>query len=347
MASKIDVLRKKITKATTLLLMNKSQNHADFDPNIKKILISRPNHRLGNQLLMLPLVKELENKFPEAELYLFTKGTLSKVIFKEFSSVKGHFNLPKKHYSELFSYLKVWFQLAFTRFDLCVNTEINSSSGRLSCILPKSKYVINHEYNPDEFGIDAYKFKHIAIQPILRFRMFFKLKNQINEDIPKLNIKTTLQEKKRGKEIIQQTKKRTDLKTICIFTNATGQKKYSSEWWFEFLKPFEESTVEYEIIELLPVENISQVNFKFPTIYSTDIREMAGIIENVDCFITADCGVMHLSSATSTPTVGLFKFMNIDNYRPYGGKNFAIQTKNLSPKEVFQKFIELTNFIKL
>ena len=111
-----------------------------------------------------------------------------------------------------------------------------------------------------------------------------------------------------------------------------------------FLKEFEEKNKDYEIIELLPVENTSKVNFKYPTIYSTDIRQMAGIIENVDFFITADCGVMHLACATNTTTIGLFKFTNINKYKPYGNKNFGIHTQNLSPEEVYKQLVKQVVF---
>jgi len=42
--------------------------------NIKKVLIIRPNHRLGNQLLLTPIVQEVLNTFPNCTIDLFVKG---------------------------------------------------------------------------------------------------------------------------------------------------------------------------------------------------------------------------------------------------------------------------------
>jgi ADP-heptose:LPS heptosyltransferase len=54
---------------------------------IKRILITRPNHRLGNQLLITPLLKEVHDQFPNARLDLFLKGNLGHMIFKNYEYV--------------------------------------------------------------------------------------------------------------------------------------------------------------------------------------------------------------------------------------------------------------------
>lgn len=47
---------------------------ADKDVKINRILISRPNHRLGNLLLLTPLVQEVANTFPDSKIDLSRKG---------------------------------------------------------------------------------------------------------------------------------------------------------------------------------------------------------------------------------------------------------------------------------
>lgn len=328
----INKIRKKLTKGITKFFIKKSPLHKINPHSIQKILVSRPNHRLGNQILITPLIQEIENQFPHAKIYLFTKGGLSKVIFREYSSVVHFYNLPKKHFSEPLHYLAVWFKIIFTRFDLCINSETSSSSGRISTLLPSSTYKINHEFDYNLWDFDQENVQHIAKKPVIDFRIYFDL--PLDKTIPKLNLKLTPTEINKGKEIVAKVKQNNALKTICIFTNATQNKCYSETWWQAFLAEIEVQKPGYEIIELLPIENISKVNFKYPTLYSTDIREMASVIENVTYFITGDCGVMHLAGATNTKTIGLFKFNNMIKYQPYGAFNFAVQTQNLRPEAV-------------
>ena len=81
---------------------------------------------------------------------------------------------------------------------------------------------------------------------------------------------------------------------------------------------------------MLPIENISKINFKAPNFYSKDLREMASIIRNASVFIAADNGVMHLASASLAPTVGFFSVTSHEMYKPYGNKNIALQTNETS-----------------
>jgi heptosyltransferase-3 len=336
----INFFRKKITKSITyFFLMNKPLEKKEKP--INKILISRPNHRLGNQLLITPLIQEIKNQFPEAKIYLLTKGTLSNEIFKNDPSIVKHFNLPKKHFKDFFQYLGVWLALIFTKFDLCINCDTSSSSGRISTMLPVSNYKINHEFNYNFWDFNKELVQHIAIKAIIDFRIYFNL--NFNTEIPKLQIQLSEDERNNGKTIVINTKQNKELKTICIFTNATKNKCYDENWWKIFIESLNPLKNNYEIIELLPIENTSKVNFKYPTIYSTSIREMASIIENVDCFISGDCGVMHLASATNTTTIGLFKFNNIDKYKPYGNDNIAINTSKMKLNDVSKKIIKILN----
>ncbi|MDN3710364.1 hypothetical protein QW060_26425 [Myroides ceti] len=63
---------------------------------VKRVLISRPNNRLGNQLMMTPLVHEVIDTFPNCTIDLFVRGTLSPIIFENYKEVETIYNLPKK-----------------------------------------------------------------------------------------------------------------------------------------------------------------------------------------------------------------------------------------------------------
>ena len=87
-------------------------------------------------------------------------------------------------------------------------------------------------------------------------------------------------------------------------------------------------------MELLPVENISKLNFKIPNFYSKDIREMGGFLANCALFIAADNGVMHLASSVNVPTIGLFKVTDEAKYQPYNDRSFSINTNNIDLDKV-------------
>ncbi|WP_437402397.1 glycosyltransferase family 9 protein, partial [Brucella intermedia] len=120
------------------------KSHAVVDKKkdvvIKKILITRPNHRLGNLLIITPLVQEVVNVFPDSKVDLFVKGGVSPSIFKNYTNIDRIIQLPKKPFSDLFKYLKGWALLRARKYDLVINSTAGSSSGRLSTLFARSRY---------------------------------------------------------------------------------------------------------------------------------------------------------------------------------------------------------------
>jgi ADP-heptose:LPS heptosyltransferase len=335
---KINVFRRKATKMLTSSIGKNNKKNQLFDSNtkIKRILVSRPNHRLGNQLLVTPLLQELERLFPESKIDLFVKGGVSNEIFKNYSQVDTIISLPKKHFKELFTYLKAWLSLKKKKYDLAINIVKGSSSGRISIKVTNATY----KFYGDEFdniSPPQDDFNHIAKQPVYNLRaeierLGFKTPKT---EVPSLNLKLNEQEIAKGKKDLEKIYNN-NLKTISIFTFATGDKCYSKEWWDVFYKDLKNNLPEVNFIEILPVENVSQLNFSIPSYYSKEIRDIAGVIANTSVFIGADSGMMHLATASGTPTLGLFSITNPITYEPYGKINRGINTNQISNKEIIE-----------
>ncbi|PQV47778.1 ADP-heptose:LPS heptosyltransferase [Jejuia pallidilutea] len=296
--------------------------------NIKNILVIRPNHRLGNQLLTTPLVQEIENTFPNCSIDLFAKGGVAYAVFENYSSINKIYQLPRKPFNNLFKYVMCWVSIKRKPYDMVINGDKDSSSGRLLTNLAKAPLKVFGDVHEDiQKTYDDYL--HISKYPIYNLRLYLsKLGYPANNNpLPVLNLKLTETEISNGKNILDELVKN-NKPTICIYTNATGNKCYSEAWWESFyVKLKNEFSNSYNIIEMLPIENISKINFKAPHFYSKDIREMGGIIANTSIFIAADNGVMHLASAALTPTLGLFSRDNQAIYGPYGNGSLPLYTK--------------------
>ena len=327
----INVYRRKITKGLTKNIGNSNFKHnAGFrdSDKIKKILISRPNHRLGNLLLITPLVQEVVATFPNCEIDLYVKGGLAPIIFKNYENINCIIELPKKPFKNIVEYFNVWIKIKRKQYEIVINVDENSSSGRLSTQLANAKYKYFGEIDNDIQS--KYKdHEHIAKYPIYGFRDFLnKIGFKKNDNkIPSLNLKLSAAEVSEGRKIIQKLVNN-NKKTISVFTFATGDKCYSEFWWNEFYNRLKTEFKEYNIIEVLPVENVSQIGFKAPTFYSKNIREIGSVIAGTDVFIGADSGIMHLANASQTPTVGLFSRANKKKYQPYNNDSQAINTNN-------------------
>ncbi|WP_290696304.1 glycosyltransferase family 9 protein [Lacinutrix sp.] len=296
---------------------------------ITKVLICRPNQRLGNMLLITPLLQELTTTFPDCTIDLIVKGGVAKPVFQEYKNVNEIIILPRKPFKELFKYLKIFFSVKIKKYDLVVSGDKKSSSGRILTYLSNAKYKVfgTLEKEAEDNEEDYY---HMAKNNVYLLRYYLQ---QIGYPIstvavPVLDLKLTESEILNGKNILDNLITNTSKKTILLFTFATGNKCYSKKWWSSFYGALTEKFGEtYNFLEVLPVENVSQIDFKAGSYYSKDIREIAAVIANAALFIGGDGGVMHLAAATKTTTIGLFSVTPTHKYTPYGNKNGFIDTK--------------------
>lgn len=315
--------------------------------DIKRILICRPNGRLGNLLLITPLVQEVTEIFPNCKVDLFVKGTLAPIIFQNYDHIDKIIDLPKKPFKSLLKYLNVWISIKRQKYDIAINVDQNSSSGRLAVQFSNAKYKFfgdsNEQFQPTKIDYD-----HIAKYPVYNFRYYLtKLRfSKSNKIVAPLNLKLSSSEIINGKDILNSIVHNTK-RTICIFTYATGEKCLAEDWWENFYTQLKEEYKNYNIIEILPVENVSQIGFQAPTFYSKDIREIGAVIANTDLFIGADSGIMHLASAVKTPTIGLFSVSNIKKYEPYDNSSVAIDVNLCTKKEYFKIINSILNNGKL
>ena len=326
---KVNVYRRILTHSLTKNI-GSSQKNQKIDLTqkieIKRVLISRPNHRLGNLLLITPLVQEVVATFPECKIDLFVKGGLAPIIFQYYENINYIIELPKKPFKNLIAYFQVWIKIKKQHYDIVINVDKGSSSGRLSAQFANAKYKFFGEVD-ENIQLKHTDYEHIAKYPVYEFRSFLtKLGFEKNENpVLSLDIKLSPTEIAEGQKIVKEIVKN-DIKTISIFTYATDDKCYSESWWEEFYERLKTEYPNYNIIEVLPVENISQIGFKAPTFYSKDVREIGSVIANTVIFIGADSGIMHLASASRTPTVGLFSRPNLNMYSPYNNNSVAINT---------------------
>lgn len=333
---KVNVFRRILTRNLTKNI-GSSQKNQEIDLTqkieIKRVLISRPNHRLGNLLLITPLVQEVINTFPECKIDLFVKGGLAPIVFQNYENINHIIELPKKPFKNLINYFQVWVKIKSAKYDIVINVDKNSSSGRLSAQFANAKYKFFGEID-DTIQLQYNDYEHIAKYPIYEFRSFLTTLGfqQKEHPIPSLDLKLSPAELAEGKKIVDALVPN-DKKTIAIFTYATADKCYSETWWEEFYSKLKTTHEDYNIIEVLPVENISQIGFKAPTFYSKDIREIGSVIANTAIFIGADSGIMHLASASLTPTVGLFSRSNQKKYAPYNTNSVAINTNTSTTEE--------------
>jgi ADP-heptose:LPS heptosyltransferase len=110
-----------------------------FFSAIKSVLIVRPNVRLGNNLLLTPLLAELEKKFPRARIDVLTSSQDAPALFSGFLTVDRVLVFPRHGASHLPAYLNVLRKLLSRHYDLVVDPSPKSRTSRLYASLVRAK----------------------------------------------------------------------------------------------------------------------------------------------------------------------------------------------------------------
>lgn len=312
------------------------KNSFDIAPElVKRVLISRPNSRLGNMLLLSPLILEVNKLFPNAKIDLFVMGSWIPIIYKNYEMIERDIQLPKKPFKELLKYFWVWITLRKHYYDLAINVDRNSSSGRLSVKFSRAKYKF---YGNEIENIETEESLHMAKEPVFALRKIMTKNNFVvnQKEICTLDLRLNSKELAIGGELVKSISEKPEA-TIAIYTYATGSKCYSENWWSSFYSKLKTSFPNHCIVEVLPFENVSQIQFQAPCYYSRNVREIGAFIANTATFITADCGIMHLASSVNTPTVGLFSVTSIEKYKPFNLGSISFNANETSIDTILKK----------
>lgn len=338
--SKVNGIRRSVMHSLTKNI-GRSDISQKIDWNnetIKRVLICRPNSRLGNQLLITPLVEEVSELFPNCKIDLFVRGGLAPILFENYKNVDRAIRLPKKPFKELIAYMNVWISLRKYHYDIVINVDKNSSSGRLSTQFTNARFKFFNDLD-EELQNKYADYNHIAKFPVYNLRKYLSQLGLNLEDkpVPLLDLKLNSDELANGKKVLDSIVSN-EKKTISLYTFATRDKCYSEAWWAETYDRIKaEYAADYNILEVLPIENVSQIGFAAPSFYSKDIREIGALIANTEVFIGADSGIMHLASASKAPTVGLFSVTNTDKYQPYGNDSMAVNTNTSTTDDLIRE----------
>ncbi|MDE2307782.1 MAG: glycosyltransferase family 9 protein [Xanthomonadaceae bacterium] len=304
---------------------------------IHRVLICRPNHRLGNALLISPLLAEVETLYPGAEIDIISAGRAAGIVFGNRFLVRQVISLPARIARHLWLSVKLLRQLRGNRYDLAIDASNSSQSGRLLLAIVHARYKLGF---PDEragapsawHGLPAPE--HFAQRGVFLLRTAYA--GEVRRPYPPLNMRLSGEDREQAGQalagILGEPVPRQ--RVVGIFANATGAKRYGTDWWMPFLDALQKLQPDLRIVELVADHGRSQLDEKFPAYYTRDLLRLAAVIANMQAVISADCGVMHLAVASGTPTLGLFSVTSAEKYGPYGPSNGAVDTRALGAVEV-------------
>ncbi|OOG62968.1 hypothetical protein B0E46_11605 [Rhodanobacter sp. B04] len=323
---------------------------------IYRILVCRPNHRLGNILLVTPLIAELERLYKGAEIDIVAEGPAASDVFATFFSVKNIYCLPTRGFKHPLAFVSLLSKVRKNRYDLVIDPCIGSNFSRILTKVFRGRYKLGFDDAPSPRGLthvvpESLAPRHMAKRPVSLVRLHGSSGHDEIRDFPSLDIRLSDTERAQGRSIVRELLDASNQSAaklaIGIFANATGAKRYPGEWWADFIATLTEACPHAGLVEIIPANGRSMLDSRWPGYYSSKIRRMGAVMSGLDLMISADCGVMHLAVASHVPTVGLFSVTDANVYGPYGLGNRLLVTNDSTAGDMARSVIaacpQLTN----
>ncbi len=312
------------------------------------ILICRPNTRLGNTLLMTPLIEEIEATLPQARVEVLSACPAAHEVFEAFPSVRRVHQLPFRGVRHPLKYLNTLLRVQRTRYDIILDPSPNSWTARFLTRWLKGRTKIGFMHPRKRQGVDlSIPFegapRHMGAYPVyLLRRTLLDLDAQAaREDDAKLGIRLSEAERAFGREqLAKLTGEEHGGPVVTVATHATGAKRFPIEWWRHLIQALLALMPSARIVEIRPPSGVATLP-ELPGYASSRVRRVAAVIDAASCFVCADSGLMHLGAATDTLTVGLFKVTLPELYEPRRGRSCAVSARDDDPGAVAERLARL------
>ena len=318
---------------------------------IHRILVCRSVHTLGDSLTLTPLLAELAEVYPGAEVDIVCGCPVADALFESFPNVHAVRRMPRHIAAHLLATARTLRAMRGTHYDLVIDPDPQSQSGRLLALWAHATYSLGY-VGPKKSGTLTHGVaipagpRHKAMTPV------YLLRSATGEDsgarpYPQPTLPLGEAERECGRRTLERLAPRHRAHAahgprIGIFANATRDKHLGADWWRAFIDAFQSRVPDCSIVEILPAFGKSMLDDRFPCYYSSEVRKMAAVIANLDAFVSADCGVMHLAWASGTPTVGLFNVTDPGEWGPFGARMAALRLDDAMPGDIARRAIEQT-----
>jgi len=329
----------KILKKVTLKLISpffrKTSTNFGKDNwnNLKRVLVFRLDNKLGNAILLLPLIQSIKNSTPKVQIDVLYSSNYSQ-IFDDHPDINSIITYDQKYLlKNPLRYLSFIKQLRKNKYDIIfssTNSNSFSVSQALFAGLLKSEFTIGFDWKESAtIYSDVVKGNtqiHYSQAQVDLWRYFDK---NAKFEIPRVCFVPDISNEPVNEKVL-------------FWFGATGNKILPKVLFEEILSFLNENNVAYQLAAGPHDEHLltqySSINKEDVIFLKGSLKESAEFFKKYQVVIIPDTGPMHLAIALGISTVQVF--VNSDPvWYAYKGKNIFLINKNI-------KSNELSEFIK-
>ncbi len=288
-------------------------------PAVRRVLLVRPNFRIGNTLMTTPLVLALRRRFPQAQLD-YLAGDSTAVLLRGLP-IDRVYCVSRRSIARPWQFLALFWRLRRVGYDVAVEAGLGSFSGALYAYLCGARYRIGCSGRGDRFlnvRLPPFPVAHVYDSPVAFARL-------LGSDCPDAPVYQVLDDEKAvARRILAGLglmRGEVAAPFAAVFIGGHQDKRWPAEQWLElgrelvaaggrllmFLGP-EELGLEERLRRELP----AAVRLLRPQ----PLRTFAAILAESRLVITPDSGPMHLAAALGVPMIALLQTQQSQLYRP-------------------------------
>jgi len=312
---------------------------------IASVLVCRINGRLGNTVFLTPLLDRIHERFPGAAIDLAMSFPQAQPLLKHKPGVRHVIAFPHKGVDLVWRYLAAVRRMRATHYDMVIDPTPESTGGRIVLTLCRARYRIgfanDSQWAPLTHAVPEFPERmHQAVLPVYLFCSVFGIPWHQQDVRLSLNLQPA--ELDAGRAAVTKALQRKNVRpgeagTFGFFAHGTGSKPLERTWWAAFWKAFLELEPAAVPVEFLPNPSTAPIDERFAALHLPSVRDLAAAMATARMFISADTGPMHLASATSVPTVGLFRTSEPILYGPLKSNDLVVDARDCPPWLAAQK----------
>jgi ADP-heptose:LPS heptosyltransferase len=315
---------------------------------VRRIVVLRPNHRIGNTLLLTPLMQELEAQFPDARIELVTAGGVARAVFARYPQVTALHAFPGKSYQHPGKVLSLLMHLRRQSYDLAIDPTIRSRAGRFLLRFVRARRRLGYAWGESEKdrvltdAIDpALAPAHHAeipvylLQSALR-RLQAAAATPAVQAVP-MDIRLSEAERREGAlelEAVLGESHAGQRPTLGLFAHATGAKCLPPEWWRQLVECLQARAPSIRLVEFLPEDARTRLDGIVPGTYTPQLRMLGAKLAASSLVVIADGGVMHLADAAGASVLALFKSTAPSQYGPRRAGSESLLANDITAESV-------------
>lgn len=303
--------------------------------HIDRILLVRINYRIGNIIFLTPLIKALGKVLPHAKVDVIVGAAFTRSMLTGLNNVGEVYDAPRSLLKKPLRLKREICRLNQQNYDLIVNISHLSSTNSLITALLKAPYKLgiddDRSWVPLTHVVSTKEANpHMALTP-LALMSAFEGEHEPFEEF--LDINLSKEEKSAGNAALSSLLAKQGFidqgrKLVGVFRVARNQKIISNHYWEKLINELRRLDEQLEFVDIV-VPDQDRLDIELLEISNKDLRKLGGMLSQLEAFICADTGPMHLASASGAATIALFNQTRPARYGTLGVQDLSLEIKSL------------------